>query len=103
MGVWARARIRTKLLAMLLAVGLGGVALAGAIGFGLGRESIERSVFEHLTAVRAAKAREIEGYMARTRAQVVSLAQGSRVLASLRGFKNGVAQLRHASPNPRVR
>ncbi len=92
-GAWSGARIRTKLLILMLGVGIPAVVVIGGAGYARGKRAVEQQVFDHLTSVRATKAREVEDYLARTRASLVTLSSGPRVVAAMRGLAGAYAEL----------
>lgn len=56
----SRVSIQSKLLLMLLTIGVLATAITGGLGFQSGRNSMRAAVFERLTAVREAQARVLE-------------------------------------------
>jgi hypothetical protein len=56
--------IKSKILIMLLGVSLGAIVTIAYLAFRSGNQALTQSVFDHLTSVRAAKASQIESYLA---------------------------------------
>ena len=91
--MWNRLPIRHKLLVTLMLVALAALSGMGWIGYLSGEQSLRRAAFDQLTAVRAAKAQQIENYFADLREEVAILAQAQLVVACLRDLPSAVAEL----------
>ncbi len=92
--------IRTKLVSMLLVVGIGSVLVVGYLGLESGRSSLSDSIFNHLTSVRAVKASQIESYFRSVRQEIRTLAQGPAIVTAMKAFRTSFPELSHRSVTP---
>ena len=82
-----RLSIKTKILAVVLLIGIVSMGVTGLQGFWQGREALEQTVFHNLTAIRETKARQIEGYFDHIRNQVVTLSENRMIVEAMRELK----------------
>ena len=79
--------IRTRILIVLVLVA---IVSAGASAFSalyLGRQALERTAFNKLTAVRELKADQVEDYFRQVRNQVVLFSDAPMIAEAMRGFR----------------
>lgn len=95
--------LAAKLFAALLLLGAVAVLMTGIMGFVRGREALEGTIYNHLTAARQSKARQIENYFRATSDDLRLLAQTKMVSDALRDFRKGFNELDNAPVPPDVR
>lgn len=99
-GLFRRVSIQSKLMLMLLIVGILATAVTGGIGFQSGRSSLRESMFDRLTAVREAQARMLElGFSDLLNALVVQ-SHGETAPQALAAFTAGFDKLADAPLDP---
>ena len=81
-----RLTIQTKLLAILLAIGLPTLVVMGVLGYANGQRTIRNLVRENLIALNAAKARHLESYFTDFRRNVGVIASDRTVETALKKF-----------------
>lgn len=96
----SRVSIQSKLMLMLLTIGVLATAVVGAIGFQSGRSSLRESVFERLTATREAQARVLELGLKDLLSTLVTYTRGDTVAPALAAFNAGIDQLADATVSP---
>lgn len=99
-GLLARVSIQSKLMLMLLIVGMLATLVTGGIGFMSGRSSLRESMFDRLTAVREAQIRTLELGFNDLLNSLVVYSRGETVPGALAAFTNGFDQLADASVSP---
>lgn len=99
-GLLQRVSIQSKLMLMLLTVGVLATAIIGAIGFQSGRSSLRESMFDRLTAVREAQARVLELGINDLRASLVIYSSGETAPSALAAFSSGFDELSDATITP---
>lgn len=92
--------LAAKLFAALLLLGAVAVLMTGIMGFVRGREALEGTIYNHLTAARQSKARQIENYFRGTADDLRLLAQTKMVSDALRDFRKGFNELDEAPLAP---
>ena len=98
--MFRRFSIQSKLMLMLLIVGVLATAVTGGIGFKSGRESLRESMFDRLTAVREAQARVLELGFSDLLSSLVVYSHGETVPGALAAFTNGYNDLADAVVTP---
>jgi len=81
--------IRTKLFLAVLALAVPTMLLMGTLSYLGSRDALERSIFDHLTSVRADKATQVRNYFRDIETQVRLLAEARMVREALGGFEAG--------------
>ena len=76
-------KLTTKILLLLLTVGIGSVALYGYGGYVTARNALERDSFNKLTAVREMKASQIEDYFRTIRHQIVTFSENRMIVEAM--------------------
>ena len=99
-GLLARVSIQSKLMLMLLIVGMLATLVTGGIGFLSGRSSLRESMFDRLTAVREAQTRTLELGFDDLLNSLVVYSRGETVPGALAAFTNGFDQLADAPVSP---
>lgn len=99
-GIFGRVSIQSKLMLMLLIVGILATGVTGGIGFQSGRSSLRESMFDRLTAVREAQARVLELGFNDLLNSLVVYSRGETVPGALAAFTNGFDQLADAVVKP---
>jgi class 3 adenylate cyclase len=92
--------IRVKCILMLLAVGLVSLSVAGYLGYSSGKSNLSRSIMNHLTSVRASKARQIEAYFRKVRNEVLFFREARTVVDAMKGFQDAFDRLQHRDLTP---
>lgn len=96
----SRISIQSKLLTMLLVTSVASAAVVGFIGYQSGRSSLRDSVFDRLTEIRTAQARQLEAEFHELRNSLVIYTRGTTALEAARAFTAGFDQLGDASISP---
>jgi len=96
----SRISIQSKLLAMLLATSVLSAAVVGFIGYQSGRTSLRDSVFDRLTEIRSAQARQLESAYADLRDSLVIYTRGTTAVQAVKAFTEGFAELNDATVTP---
>lgn len=98
--LFTRFSIQSKLMLMLLIVGVLATAVTGGIGFKSGRESLRESMFDRLTAVREAQSRVLELGFNDLLGSLVVYSHGETVPGALAAFTAGYNDLADAVVTP---
>ncbi len=98
--VLSRISIQSKLLVMLLVTSILSAAVVGAIGYQSGWSSLRASVFDRLTEIRAAQARQLESQFTDMKNSLVIYTRGSTAAEAVEAFTSGFDQLAGATINP---
>jgi len=98
--LFRRVSIQSKLMLMLLIVGVLATGITGGIGFQSGRQSLRESMFDRLTAVREAQARVLELGFNDLLGSMVVYSRGETVPGALAAFTNGFNDLSDAVVTP---
>lgn len=96
----SRISIQSKLLAMLLITSVLSAAVVGAIGYQSGRSSLRDSVFDRLTEVRSAQARQLEAEYRYLQNSLVVYTRGTTATEAMVAFASGFDQLRKEPVTP---
>jgi class 3 adenylate cyclase len=91
--------IKSKLIAMLLAVSGCSILVTAYLGYRSGQTNLTNRVFSQLTSVRASKAYQIESYFKTVRSHTETLSQDPTVANAMREFQTAYRQLQ-AVPTP---
>ena len=86
----ANLTIRTKLIIVLLTLGLIPFLLLGYISLNVSHTALSDQAFIHLKSIRDAKKAQIERYFEKIRADISVLANSSHIVAALDGFSSTV-------------
>jgi len=86
----ANLTIRTKLIMILLALGLIPSLLLGYIALSVTHTALSEDAFSHLVSTRDAKKAQIERYFEDIRADISVLANASHIVAALDGFSSAM-------------
>ena len=86
----ANLTIRTKLIIVLLALGLIPFVLLGYISLNVSHKALSDQAFTHLISIRDAKKAQIERYFLKIRADISVLANSSHIVAALDGFSSAM-------------
>ncbi|HLI25815.1 MAG TPA: adenylate/guanylate cyclase domain-containing protein [Chloroflexota bacterium] len=95
-----RLSIRSRLLLLLLAVGLSAVAAVALVAYQSGRAALEASVINGLTSLRAARVDQVETYFRDRRARLRTLDRNPAVVDAMREFRAAAFALRGEAPAP---
>ena len=79
--------IKTKILTVVLLIGIVSMGVAGFQGYLQGRAALQETAFNNLTAIRTTKARQIEDYFGQIRNQVVTLSENRMVVEAMGELK----------------
>ncbi len=99
-GLFRRVSIQSKLMLMLLIVGILATGITGGIGFQSGRSSLRESMFDRLTAVREAQARVLELGFDDLLSSLVVYSRGETAPGALAAFASGFDQLADSPIDP---
>lgn len=86
-------KLRTKLLATLLMVGVVSIGVIGLNGYFAGKNAISIESFSKLTAVREIRGKVIEDYFGTIRKQVITLSSNQMVIDAMKEFKSGYSNV----------
>jgi class 3 adenylate cyclase len=89
----ANLSIKSKLLAMLLAVSLASIAVVASLNYYTCYRALQGAVFSHLTSVRAARADQIEQFIERLRVETRVVGGRAGVVDAARAFVDRYRQL----------
>ncbi len=95
-----RVSIQSKLMLMLLLISVLATGITGGIGFQSGRQSLRAAVFDQLTAVREAQARELELGLKDITGMLLIVARGDTVANALNSFNAAFEQLSDVTVEP---
>lgn len=96
----SRVSIQSKLLLMLLTIGVLATAITGGLGFQSGRSSLRAAVFERLTAVREAQARVLELGFQDLLGSLIIFSDGDTAPGAMNAFTAGFDELADAPVSP---
>ena len=100
---FARWGLAAKLFLILVLLGSIAVLITGVLGYFSARDALQKTVFDHLTAARQAKARQVETYFRTIKAELNLLATSKMVVDSTREFRTAVDELDRAGASPELR
>ncbi len=98
----ANLSIKSKLLAMLLAVSLFSIAVVASLNYYTCYETLKTAIFSHLTSVRASRADQIEQNFARLRVETIVLASSNAAIDASRQFIDAYRKLENARVEPEM-
>lgn len=78
--------VKSKIMALLLGVSLGALSVAGVLSWLRFKSSFHDQVFEHLTAIRVSKGKQIEAYFRGVRGHVETLSEDRMLVAAMVEF-----------------
>lgn len=85
--------LRTKLLVVLLLLGIAGVAVTGTISYVSHLRSLKRSAINQLTSIRRSKAYQLESYYRTIHRHVLSLSEDRMFIDAMRQFRAAYEKL----------
>jgi hypothetical protein len=85
--------LAAKLFAVLIILGAVAVAITGVLGYISGRDSLEQTIYNQLTAARESKSYQVTIYFRTVRADMRLLATSKMVVDAMRGFRDAVDEL----------
>lgn len=88
--------IKSKLIAMLLAVSGCSILVTAYLGYRSGQTNLTDRVFSQLTSVRASKSYQIESYFKTVRSHTQTLSQDPTLIAAMQEFESAYQQLETA-------
>jgi class 3 adenylate cyclase len=91
--------LAAKLFAVLFLLGAVAVLITGVLGYVRARDTLERTIFNQLTATRESKAHQITIYFRSIRSEMRLLSASKMVVDAMRGFREAVDEL-DAQPVP---
>lgn len=92
--------IKSKLIAMLLAVSGFSILVTAVLGMRSGQDNLTSRVFHQLTSVRASKAHQIETYFTTIRNHTQTLSEDPSIISAVREFDGAHRQLQTSAPSP---
>lgn len=90
--------IQSKLLLLIIGFSMAAISIIGFLGYYSGKEALTRTVFNHLTSVRASKAYQVESYLGQMRLQVQAMADDPSTVSALLGFRSAHRELAATPP-----
>ncbi|MGV0793701.1 adenylate/guanylate cyclase domain-containing protein [Mycolicibacterium sp. XJ1819] len=99
--VLSRISIQSKLLLMLLVTSIVSATVVGAIGYQSGRSSLREAVFEGLTEIRSAQARQLEAQFADLTNSLLIYTRGETAANAISAFVPAFDELNDATITPR--
>src|SRR5829696_7063742 len=100
MSISSRLSIKSKLILMLLSTSLCSIVVVGYIGYDSGKAALTRSIFEHLTSVRASKGDQIRSYFTTIRRHLETLAEDEMIVRAMTEFRGAFHELSNRSIPP---
>lgn len=88
-----RLSIQSKLMLMFLLVSMGSITLIAYLGYTTGRSSLNQTIVNNLTSIRAAKAHEIESYFQTIRSETRTLSENLMVIEAMAAFSEAFPAL----------
>jgi class 3 adenylate cyclase len=89
----ARWGLAAKLFAILTLLGSIAVLVTGVLGYMRARDALQESIYNQLTAIRKAKARQVETYFRTIRNELSQLATSKMAVEAAREFRSGFEEL----------
>ena len=86
-------RIKTKLMAMLLSVSLGSIAIVSYLSWDRARHIIKTAISNQLVSVRASKAYQIESYFKNLYGHIATLCEDRMVVEAMVEFNTSFKEL----------
>jgi class 3 adenylate cyclase len=102
MGLLDRLSIKSKLIAMLLAVSGCSIVVISYLGYRSGQENLTDRVFSQLTSVRASKADRIEAYFKNINNHTQTLSEDPSIVAAIQDFTAAHRKLQDAPMTPTI-
>jgi class 3 adenylate cyclase len=102
MGLLDRLSIKSKLIAMLLAVSGCSIVVITYLGYRSGQENLTDRVFSQLTSVRASKADRIEAYFKNINNHTQTLSEDPSIVSALQDFTAAHRKLQDAPMTPTI-
>ncbi|MBD2185342.1 adenylate/guanylate cyclase domain-containing protein [Aerosakkonema funiforme] len=85
--------IKSKLMVMLLTASLGSIAIVNYLAWNKAKETLQETIFTHLTSVRATKREHIENYFKNIQNHLETLCEDRMVVAAMVEFNKGFKKL----------
>ena len=79
--------IKAKILTVVVLIGIVSMGIAGLQGYWQGRQALEKTAFDNLTAIRETRAHQIESYFGQIRNQVVTLSENRMIVEAMGELK----------------
>ncbi len=95
--------LAAKLFAILSLLGGIAVLVTGVLGYLRARDALQESIYNHLTATRESKTRQVETYFRSIGNEMRLLAASKMVVDAMRGFREAVEELERKEVPPEVR
>jgi hypothetical protein len=96
----ARWGLAAKLFAILILLGAVAVLVTSVLGYMHARDALQESIYNQLTAIRKARARQVEVYFRTIRTELVQLAASKMVVEATRDFRAAIDELDRSSDMP---
>ena len=93
MSISSRLSIKSKLMLMLLSTSLCSIVVVGYIGYDSGKAALTRSIFDHLTSVRASKGDQIRSYFTTIRRHLETLGEDEMIVRAMTEFRSTFHEL----------
>jgi PAS domain S-box-containing protein len=93
MGFLGKLSIRSKILLMLLSVGIGSIAVIGYLGYETGALLLKKATLAQFAAIRSSKSFEIESYFDRLQKQVQTFSEDLMVVEAMNAFDKSFHEL----------
>jgi class 3 adenylate cyclase len=95
-----RLSIQSKMIVGLLLLSLTAASITGFLGYRSGKQALNDSILERLTAVRTAKSNQVISYLKFIRGQVLSYSEGLMVVQGTKDFSAAFAKLKEKKLTP---
>src|SRR6478752_702945 len=95
--------LAAKLFAILTLLGGIAVLVTGVLGYLRARDALQDAIYNHLTATRETKARQVETYFRGISNEMRLLAASKMVVDAMRGFRDAVDELDGQTVPPEMR
>lgn len=95
-----RFSIQSKMIVALLLLSLAAASITGYLGYHSGQKALTNSIFERLTAVRAAKSSQVRNYLNFVRGQVQAYSEGLLVIHASKELNQAFSELKSQKLSP---
>src|SRR5215831_6018174 len=93
MGLFGSLSIRSKIVLMLLLVGMGSIAIIGYLGYATGTAVLRELTMSQFAAIQASKSFEIKSYFDRLQKQVQTFSGNLMVVEAMKAFNGSFHEL----------
>ncbi len=94
---WLKTNIRTKLILLLLFVGITPIAILGTSSILRSNHALEEALLKHLTSIRELKKNQIENYFETIKNQIITYSENGMVVEAMREFNQAYFELENTT------